>query len=124
MKTSVSRVILRTTLCVLAALGSGQGLGTQSVYGSVLGTITDATGAVISGAGVTLTNTGTNEERQTQSDTKGNYQFVNLLPGTYSISVDQPGLKRFRRTSITVEVSRPIASTLPCRSERAVRALR
>src|SRR5580704_18431377 len=104
MKTSASRVILRTTLCVLVSLGSGQGLRAQSVHGSVLGTIIDASGAVISGAGVTLTNTGTNEERQTQSDTKGNYQFVNLLPGTYSISVDRPGFKRFRRTSITVDV--------------------
>ncbi|HTA68606.1 MAG TPA: carboxypeptidase-like regulatory domain-containing protein [Bryobacteraceae bacterium] len=35
---------------------------------------------------------------------RGNYQFVNLLPGTYGISVDQPGFKRFRRSLITVEV--------------------
>jgi hypothetical protein len=78
MKASVSKIILRTLTCVIAALGSDQGLRAQSVYGSVLGTITDATGAVIAGTGVTLANAGTNEERRTQSDTNGNYQFVNL----------------------------------------------
>src|SRR5690348_7263319 len=79
--------IVRLFVCLAVASGWQQGLKAQSVYGSVVGTVTDATGAVIGGAQVTLTNTGTNEHRQTQSDANGNYQFVNLLPGGYSVTV-------------------------------------
>ncbi|MBV9084457.1 MAG: carboxypeptidase regulatory-like domain-containing protein [Acidobacteriaceae bacterium] len=76
----------------------------QNVYGSIVGTVTDASGAVMSGAKVTLTNSGTNERRETASDTAGDYQFLNLLPGQYQVEVKQTGFKRFLRNRITVQV--------------------
>ena len=79
-------------------------LAAQSFYGSIVGTVTDRSGAVITGAAVTLTNTGTSEKRSALSDAAGNYQFVNLVPGRYRVDVEQPGFKRLTRDQILVEV--------------------
>ncbi|MBV9744187.1 MAG: carboxypeptidase regulatory-like domain-containing protein, partial [Acidobacteriia bacterium] len=54
----------------------------QTSYGSVLGTATDATRSAIPGASVVLTNVGTGDRRSAVTDATGNYQFVNLIPGT------------------------------------------
>jgi len=77
---------------------------TQTVYGSIVGTVTDSSGGVMPGAKVTLTNTGTNERREATADSAGNYQFLNLLPGEYQVEVEQAGFKRFLRGHITVQV--------------------
>jgi hypothetical protein len=65
----------------------------QESSADVLGTVTDATGAVIPGATVTLTNLGTQVQQQTTSNSSGDYVFTLLKPGTYSLSVAAPGFK-------------------------------
>jgi len=87
----------------------------QSVYGSIVGSVTDSSGAAIPAATVTLTNEGTNERRTLQSDAEGNYTFVNLLPGEYDIAVDKDGFKHFTRRPIEVQVQSAIRvdATLP-----------
>src|SRR6516164_4569290 len=79
-------------------------LQAQTFYGSVLGTITDSTGAVVPRAVVTLTNDGTSERRTASSDASGNYRFVNLVPGQYRLDVESVGFKHFTRDAIVVEV--------------------
>src|SRR5271168_1938298 len=59
----------------------------QLTTADILGTITDATGAVVPNATVTLVNLGTNEKRTTQSNTSGEYNFTLLPVGHYSISI-------------------------------------
>ncbi|PWU06653.1 MAG: hypothetical protein C5B51_11840 [Terriglobia bacterium] len=76
----------------------------QTSYGSVVGTVTDATRGAIPGTPVTLTNTGTGERRMAPTDAVGNFQFVNLIPGTYRLQVESPGFKRYNREPIRVEV--------------------
>src|SRR5579872_5281747 len=76
----------------------------QTFYGSIVGTVTDATGAVVPGAKVTITNLGTTETRAMETNQEGFYQFVNLVPGEYRIEVEKSGFKRFDREPITVEV--------------------
>ena len=96
-RASVSYVGALRAFCAFFLLSTPAGmLRAQSVYSS----ITDATGAIVSGADATLTNTGTNEQRQSKSDSNGNYQFVNLLPGAYSISIEKTGFRRFTRQPI------------------------
>jgi hypothetical protein len=56
-------------------------LSAQTFYGSIIGTITDTSGAVIPGATVTITNLGTSEKKTMESDTQGNYRVLNLIPG-------------------------------------------
>ncbi|HKV48450.1 MAG TPA: carboxypeptidase regulatory-like domain-containing protein [Candidatus Acidoferrales bacterium] len=61
----------------------------------VVGTVTDASGAIIPGATVTLTNIGTNVQQTTQTSGTGDYVFTLLQVGTYSIKVEAKGFKAF-----------------------------
>jgi hypothetical protein len=79
-------------------------LTAQTFYGSIVGSVTDATGGAVPQAGVTLTNLGTGERRNMATDGVGNYQFVNLVPGQYKVEVEKAGFRRFAREPITVEV--------------------
>jgi len=76
----------------------------QTFFGSVVGTVSDATGALMPQAGVTCINLGTADRRQAQTDAAGNYTFVNLTPGQYRVEVEKQGFRRFVREPITVEV--------------------
>lgn len=66
----------------------------QSTFGSILGTVTDSTGAVVSGASVSLTNAGTAAVRTTTTDAAGGYSFVNLEAGSYVVTVTGNGFKK------------------------------
>jgi hypothetical protein len=76
----------------------------QTSFGSIVGTVTDSSGASIPGASLTLTNIGTSERRTATARTGGNYQFLNLIPGDYWLEVENRGFKRYRREPIRVEV--------------------
>jgi hypothetical protein len=75
----------------------------QSETGTVNGAVKDATGAVIPNATVNVKNLGTGAERITNTDSSGNYQISNLLPGRYSLSAEAPNLgKKEMQIEITV----------------------
>ncbi|HEX8494728.1 MAG TPA: TonB-dependent receptor [Pyrinomonadaceae bacterium] len=61
---------------------------------SVQGTITDATGAIVPGATVTLTSNETSKAQQTVANDEGFYSFSGLAPGNYTITVEQAGFKK------------------------------
>jgi hypothetical protein len=79
-------------------------LWSQTFYGSITGSVLDASGAAIPDATVTLTNIGTTEKRSMESEATGTYLFVNLVPGNYRIEADKTGFKHFAREPILVEV--------------------
>src|SRR3954451_13539946 len=76
----------------------------QSSFGSIVGSVTDPSGAAVGGATVELTNIGTSERRTATSESSGNFNFVNLIPGDYRVNIQQPGFKRYSREPIRVEV--------------------
>src|SRR3984885_6969117 len=76
----------------------------QNVYGTIAGTVTDASGAVIGDAAVTLTNLDKGEKHSIRTNASGNYTFVNLLPGRYKIEGEKAGFKKFVREPIDVEI--------------------
>lgn len=80
----------------------------QTFFGSVVGTIADASGAAVPQATVTIINTGTAERRTMQTDGSGNYQFVNLVPGQYKLEVEKQGFRKIIREQITVEVQNAV----------------
>ncbi|MGH9433325.1 MAG: TonB-dependent receptor domain-containing protein, partial [Terriglobia bacterium] len=80
----------------------------QTTFGSITGLVTDASGAVIPAAQVTLNNLGTTEKRSMTTGNDGLYQFVNLLPGNYGIKVDKEGFKSFARSPVVVEVQQTV----------------
>src|ERR1041384_2704893 len=73
----------------------------QSTVGSVQGQVTDASGAIIPGASVTLMNSITNYKVTSKTDDTGNFRFVNVPFNTYKLSVDAP---EFQTSEQTVDV--------------------
>ena len=78
----------------LAILLSSLTITAQSETATVLGTVRDPNGAVVSGAAVTLKNTGTAINSGTTTDSNGDYQFVNVKIGNYQISIEAAGFTR------------------------------
>lgn len=76
----------------------------QGFTASILGTVTDNTGARVPSADVTVTNLGTQQKTALVSDETGNYTAPLLPPGNYSVSVEMPGFKRIVREPITLQV--------------------
>lgn len=68
----------------------------------VLGTVTDASGGVLPGATVTLTNTGTNISQTTQTTGGGEYIFNLVQVGTYTVKVEEKGFKTYTQASLTL----------------------
>jgi Carboxypeptidase regulatory-like domain/TonB dependent receptor len=89
---------VRYTFFLLAALVtlllySTPSLG-QSTLGTVVGTVKDASGDIVSGATVVLTNSGTSAKRTVMTDQSGFFSFVNLDPGIYQLTVEQTGFQK------------------------------
>src|SRR5262249_14688626 len=70
----------------------------QSGSGTIRGTVTDASGAVIAGAKIALTDSDTNVKRETVSSTVGIYYFGELPPGPYTLAVESAGFRRWSGT--------------------------
>lgn len=75
--------------CLLAmcCLFSAKKIIAQSIYGTIIGTVTDASGGVVAGAKVEALNQATGATRSVTTDNSGEYQFLNVDPGQYTITV-------------------------------------
>jgi hypothetical protein len=76
----------------------------QTTSGSIIGTVSDPTGAVIPNAAVVILDKGTNIETKTKTDEKGAYVATPLSIGVYSVSVEAQGFKTFVADGIQVNV--------------------
>src|ERR1700679_2856362 len=95
------RAIYFAVLCAALAIQSFSGrLQAQTFYGSIVGTVTDTTGAIVQGATVTITNLGTNESQTAKTNNSGEYSFVNLVPANYKVDVQMTAFKRFERQPV------------------------
>lgn len=74
----------------------------QTVSGLITGTVIDPAGAEIVGATVQLTNEVTTQARQFTTVNNGSFIFPELVPGTYSLHVTQPGFKAYQQRGIIV----------------------
>src|SRR3984957_11003534 len=77
----------------------------QSVSGRILGEVHDPSDASIVGATIEITDVQRGVSRTTVTDGAGEYVAPNLDPGVYTITVTNPGFKRFERTKVQVEVA-------------------
>src|SRR6266568_3353817 len=99
--------ILRTAL-VLALFACASSLlvvtaGAQSVYGSIFGTVSDKTGAVISGATITVTDEAKGTVVTVTSNDSGDYSVPHLIPDTYDLKVVAKGFRPFATKGIGVQ---------------------
>src|ERR1035437_1925554 len=86
-------VAIRTllTVALLAICCGSMTVNAQVLYGSLTGTVSDKTGAVVPGVPVTITNQGTKAVRSTTANEQGTYMFLDVLPGVYTVSVPAKG---------------------------------
>jgi hypothetical protein len=95
---SIIRALL--LLILLTAVASA-----QTFRGTILGTVTDPTGAVVPGAKITVKNINTGLERSTSTDVDGNYTIPELPIGTYEVRVDRENFVSARVENVAVEVA-------------------
>jgi hypothetical protein len=94
-------VLLGVSLCCARA---------QATLGSILGTVQDASGAVIPGAAVTIHSLDQDLTRQTATSDAGDFLVENLKPGHDSITVEDEGFSKAVVTDMQVESVRPLTS--------------
>jgi hypothetical protein len=74
----------------------------QSSKGIVVGTVTDTTGAAVSGSTVRITSTSTNVSRETNSTSDGSFRFDAVDPGAYKVEVTAAGFKTAERDNVII----------------------
>src|SRR5688572_6802090 len=99
----------RVLLGLLTVLLTAGPIVAQSSMGTVDGTVTDQSGSVIPGATVTLTNMATNVQAVRQTSDSGYFVFVNVRPGTYTLTIELAGLKTARVEPFAVGVNETVA---------------
>jgi hypothetical protein len=77
---------------------------------SLRGTITDKSGAAVAGASVTLSNPGLSLTRTTMSLANGEYEFLSLPPGTYALTIEKQGFRKFEQKGLQLLVNSPATS--------------
>ena len=77
----------------------------QSNRGTITGTVSDSTGALIPGVQVVLTNADTGAKSDTVTTGTGNYTLLQLPVGTYTLTVEQAGFSKYERTNVQVQVA-------------------
>jgi len=92
-------------IAVVALLASAVPGDAQVLYGSIVGTVADTSGAAVPGATVTIVNEGTNLAREATTRSDGSYSFVNVLPGEYTIRVVLQGFKESVRQGVPVSAN-------------------
>jgi outer membrane receptor protein involved in Fe transport len=95
------RVRMVLAFVVLAAAS----LVAQTFRGTILGTVTDPSGAVVTGAKVTVKNVNTGLERTTQTSADGSYSIPELPIGTYTVIVSQSGFQTSSISNVAVDVA-------------------
>src|SRR5258707_9001438 len=96
---------MKLRLVTILMLLTATTLSAQTFRGTILGTVTDPSGAVVSGAKVTVRNTGTGLERTAQTSADGSYSIPELPIGTYSVTVSRAGFQTSVTTDVTVDVA-------------------
>src|SRR5438477_7191569 len=81
-------------------LSSSHNLYSQATQGTLLGGVTDSTGAAVSRAHVVVKHEGTNFERKIGTGESGDYRVSGLESGNYEVTVTAPGFKVFRQTHV------------------------
>ena len=98
------RFVAALIICFLlvSALSSA-----QSATTSLRGTVADPKGAVLAGASVTLSNDATGFSRTAKTDDQGSYQFLEVPPATYVLTISASGFATVKRANVVLQVSSP-----------------
>ena len=117
LQSSASR--LRASLLVIVTFCFVSTVRAQSTFGTILGTVHDASGAVVPGATIVATNKGTNAQRTVTSNGSGDFTFSNIDVGVYSLTIAASGFEKYTvpEIAITARESRRIDAALKLGAE-------
>lgn len=102
-------------LCVLSLMLLAGPVWTQTQLGTLFGTITDSTSAVLPGVKITVVNSGTGLNRNSTTDTDGQYHLVGLPYGVYSVRIEKEGFQTEVRQGVELMSSSPITVNMSLR---------
>ncbi len=105
-----SKTIL--TLCFICLAGLALSASGQALKGSLLGAVTDSSGAAVAGATVTITEIRTNITSTATTNEDGNYVFTNLQDGVYRVEALLSGFKKGIREGVEVKVNTTVRADL------------
>jgi hypothetical protein len=109
----IRSVKLALVLLLVICAGSVLSAWAQSTStGTVAGSVTDPTGALVSGAAVTLTDTATNVARSTTTNETGRYIYVDVNPGAYNLTVSKSGFETTKTENQEVKVGASLTVNL------------
>jgi outer membrane receptor protein involved in Fe transport len=94
-------VVILSLVCLVAGMTATKSIA-QAVYGSILGTVTDAQGNAIAGAKVTVTSVAKGSTEETTTNDDGNYTVSHLIPDVYNVHVEAAGFKSYDVKSVQV----------------------
>src|SRR5262249_16008717 len=100
----MKNLVLRTMILSSVLLLCANELPAQAVYGSIVGTVVDATGAVVTGAKITITDMGRDVSTTAITNESGNYMQRALIVGRYRLRVEAPGFRVVVHENIGVSV--------------------
>src|SRR5204863_7822598 len=78
----------------------------QTQFGTITGRVTDATGALVSDATITLTDTATQTAKQVKTGEQGSYTFAGVVPSNYRLSVTKEGFTTFQKQFVVTPADR------------------
>ena len=93
------------SLVYLVFLAAAPRLEAQVLYGSIIGNVTDPSGAAVLGADVVVTHKETNRSRATLTSDTGGFSFSTLWSGSYTLKVALTGFKEFVKTDVPVTLN-------------------
>ncbi len=96
------------TICLVFSLLIPTLLSAQGANGRILGRVADPTGAVLAGAKITLINEATGISRDALTNESGDYNLVNVVPGTYTIQFELTGFKKNVQKGVIVDVNQVV----------------
>src|SRR5215470_20435476 len=106
MQRSYIRLLSLLTLATLLALSAI--VNAQTATATLKGVVSDAGGAAVPGAVVTLTNTATNLKKTFTTDEGGHFTFTFIEPGLYALDVQAAGFKTYHKPRLQFEVGQAI----------------
>ncbi len=77
----------------------------QTLYGSIVGEVTDSSGAAVPNAAVAITHKETGLSRQTSTNAVGGYSFPSVATGSYEVEVSAKGMAKYRQTDVPVTIN-------------------
>ncbi|MBV9225352.1 MAG: carboxypeptidase regulatory-like domain-containing protein, partial [Acidobacteriaceae bacterium] len=95
-------VVFYAAVIAIGVAGFCARTSAQGLTGQISGSVTDPNGGAIADATVQIVSAQTSQSRSATTDSEGRFVFTELLPGTYALTIENPGFKKYEQTGISV----------------------